>query len=150
MNNEKEEKTYTICNSVFEDRSFNNQLYKPFLKKPNYSCNIKLRFLINKSHYYDLDFINDMPNEKYNNTRFYLIAMTTIGITEEDNIAVMTNGNNYKIVSLPLIYWKNVIYKSLNMKNNDCEFVININPIFIKLHEIHAYSGNICIERFEA
>lgn len=113
-------------------------------KEPN-DCYIILKFHLD-DHAYNYLFINNIKLSDYYKIKYYLILLSSVGMDEIDNLAII---DNYKIVSIALFYWFNVIRKKINIDKMQ-DFIVDKKITKIKLTNILIYNKDECIDTIEA
>lgn len=113
-------------------------------KEPN-DCYIILKFHLDEQEHNYL-FINNIKLSDYYKIKYYLILLSSVGIDEIDNLAII---DNYKIVSISLFYWFNVIRKKINIDKMQ-DFIVDKKITKIKLTNILIYNKDECIDTIEA
>lgn len=113
-------------------------------KEPN-DCYIILKFHLDEQEHNYL-FINHIKISDYYKIKYYLILLSSVGIDEFDNLAII---DNYKIVSIALFYWFNVIRKKINIDKMQ-DFIVDKKITKIKLTNILIYNKDECIDTIEA
>jgi hypothetical protein len=114
-----------------------------FVNTDDKECNIKLIFDIDEQEY-EYMFIDSIRVSDYIKIRYYLILLSSVGIDEHDNISIIQT-DKYKIASLGLFYWFNVIGKKIEIRDMK-PFVTDLEPKKIKLTAIHIYYKEYCID----
>ena len=117
-----------------------------FINTEDKQCSIKLRFQLDNG-YYDYLFIDSINVSDYVKIRYYLVLLSSIGIDEADNIATV-HVNDYKIASLGLFYWFNVLSKRIDI-NTMQPFIIEANSKKITLTDIYVFYRDRCIDYIE-
>ena len=124
------DKTYVKISNISE-----------FIKTDDKECSIKLIFNIDEQEY-NYSFVENIKVSDYIKIRYYLILLSSVGIDESDNISIT---DTYKIASLGLFYWFNVINKKIEIENIK-PFIVDKQPNKIKLIEIRVYYKDYCID----
>jgi hypothetical protein len=113
-------------------------------KEPN-DCYIILKFHLDEQEHNYL-FINNIKLSDYYKIKYYLILLSSVGIDEFDNLAIIDNN---KIVSIALFYWFNIIRKKINIDKMQ-DFIVDKKITKIKLTNILIYNKDECIDTIEA
>lgn len=136
----------SMCTAVFEDKNNNPSLYAAFLGVPRDTCKIVFRLCVDDVNYYDYTFINNLDPVHYSYVRFYLCILSLIGFTEKEIIASVAFGSFNHVISNTVNYWLHVLSRQIgDVAENP--ILLPVAPKKMRLHEIHTYSNDRCIER---
>ena len=143
-----------LCVINKENKRINN--INDFIDTDDKDCRIVLKFQLEeqgpvqymqqyKEHEYI--FVDNIRVADYVKIRYYLVLLSSIGIDENDNIAV-TYTDKYKVASLGLFYWFNILRKKINIENMN-PFILDKEIKKIKLINICVYYKDFCIDCIE-
>jgi hypothetical protein len=143
-----------LCAINKENKRINN--INDFIDTDVKECRIVLKFQLEeqgpaqytqqyKEHEYI--FVDNIRVADYVKIRYYLVLLSSIGIDENDNIAV-TYTDKYKVASLGLFYWFNVLRKKIGVENMN-PFILDKEIKKIKLTNIYVYYKDFCIDCIE-
>ena len=143
-----------LCVINKENKLINN--INDFIDTDDKDCRIVLKFQLEeqrsaqytqqyKEHEYI--FVDNIRVADYVKIRYYLVLLSSIGIDENDNIAV-TYTDKYKVASLGLFYWFNVLRKKIGVENMN-PFILDKEIKKIKLTNIYVYYKDFCIDCIE-